>query len=117
MLAAEEHARVDEDEMIKRLLSLKNKTPYPKQTKIYIDSANVSFIKRLKSCIECERVDYQEYMDDLRKRKLTRPPDESEAVHYMDVVPISFSKQGPKMLANLCAFLHSRPDSLRYYLA
>lgn len=106
VLAAEEYARVDEDEMIKRLLSLKNKTPYPKQTKIYIDSANVSFIKRLKSCIEGEeRVDYQEYIDDLRKRKLIRPPDESEAVHYMDVVPISFSKQGPKMLANLYAFL------------
>jgi hypothetical protein len=84
---------------------LKNKTPYPKQTKVYIDSANVSFIKRLKSCIEGERVDYQEYMEDLRKRKLIRPPDESESVHYMDVVPISFSKQGAKMLANLYAFL------------
>jgi hypothetical protein len=106
VLAVEEHAQVNEDEMIKRLLSLKNKTPYPKQTKIYIDSANVSFIKRLKSCIEGEeRVDYQEYMEDLRKRKLIRPPDESEAVHYMDVVPLSFSKHGPKMLANLYAFL------------
>jgi hypothetical protein len=38
-------------------------------------------------------------------RYLIRPPDISEAVHYMDVVSISFSKQGPKMLANLYAFL------------
>jgi hypothetical protein len=108
VVVAEEHpSPVDEDEMIRRILSsLRNKTPYPKQTKIYIDSANVSFIKRLKSCIPDEIVNYQEYMDNLRKRKLIgRTPDESEAVHFMSVVPISFAKQGPKMLANLYAFL------------
>lgn len=106
ILAAEEHASpVDEDEMIRRLLWLRNKTPHPKQTKIYIDSSNVSFIKRLKSCIIDERIDYQEYIEDLRKRKLITPPDESQAVHFMSVVPISFAKQGPKMLANLYTFM------------
>jgi hypothetical protein len=105
VLVAEEHAQVDEDEMIKRLLLLRSKTPHPKQTKIFIDGANISFIKRLKSCIPDERIDYQEYMEDLRKRKLITPPDEAQAVHYMSIVPISFSKQGPKMLANLYAFL------------
>jgi hypothetical protein len=105
VLVAEEHDKVDEDAMIRRILSLRQKTPYPEQTKVFIDAANVAFIQRLKGTMPGERVDYQEYMEDLRKRKLIRPPDESEAVHYMDVVPISFSKQGPKMLANLYAFL------------
>jgi hypothetical protein len=106
-IVAEEHAspEADEDEMIKRILYLRSKAPYPKQCKIFIDASNVSFIKRLKSCIAGERVDYQEYIDDLRKRKLIRPPDEAQLVHYMDVIPISFAKQGPKLLATLYAFL------------
>jgi hypothetical protein len=105
VLAAEEHAQVDEDEMIKRLLYLRSKTPHPRQTKIYIDSANVSFIKRLKSCIPDERIDYQEFLDNLRKRKLVTPPSESQTVHFMSVIPVSFAKQGPHLLANLYAFM------------
>jgi hypothetical protein len=95
----------DEDEMIKRILYLRSKTPYPKACKMFIDSSNVSFIKRLKSCIPGEIVDYQEFFDDLRKRKLIRPPEESQLVHYADVIPISFSKHGSKLLATLYSFL------------
>jgi hypothetical protein len=110
VLASEEHSQPDEDEMIERLLSLREKTKRPYQTKIYIDSANTPFIRRLKSCIPGERTDYENYMEnELRKRKLVSLPDEAELVHYMAVVPVAFSKHGPKMLANLYAFL-SRGD-------
>jgi hypothetical protein len=105
VLVAEEHEQVDEDWAIERILKLREKSGNPRQTKIFIDSANIPFIKRLKSCIPDEREDYQNYMDELRKRKLLSPPDEAEFVHYMAVIPVSFSKHGPQMLANLYAFL------------
>jgi hypothetical protein len=105
VVISEEYSQPNEDEMIERLLALRRRTRHMNTTKIFIDSANTSFIRRLKGCIPAERTDYENYTEDLRRRRLIRPPDEQQLVHYMTVVPVSFLKYGPKMLATLYAFM------------
>jgi hypothetical protein len=94
VVVAEEHHQPKEDEIIEWLLMLHQKTQRPNQTKIYVDASNISFIRRLKGCFPGERVDCENYIDDLRKRKLIRPPDEAQIVHFMTVIHESFSKYG-----------------------
>ncbi len=55
----------------------------------------------MKGAIKDERTDYENYIDYLRKHRMIKPPLESEIVHYMSVVPVSFSKWGPSMLSSL----------------
>jgi len=108
VLASEEHGpNVDEDAMIRRLLSLRNKTPRPTQTRIWIDCANISFIRRLKSCISGEESNYQERIEYMKKHKWIRPG--TEEIDMMAngfvVIPVSFAKRGAEMLANVYTFL------------
>ena len=105
VFANENYVHADEDQMIRKILAMRQKTGRPKQTKIYIDSANMPFIKRLKGSIPDERIDYTNFIEELRKHKWIKPPEEAEIVHYMSVIPIPFSKFGVSMLANLYAFL------------
>jgi len=73
--------------------------------RVYVDASAAGFIHRLEGCIPGERTDYENHIEELRRRRLITPPDEQQIVHYMTVIPVPFSKYGPKMLATLYAFL------------
>jgi hypothetical protein len=105
VIIAEEHYQKDEDFIIQRLLRLREKTGRPKRVPIFVDGSAVSLIRRLKSCIPGEIPDYENYINDLRKRKLVRPPQEMQLLYYMQVIPVPFSKFGPSMLSNLHTIL------------
>jgi hypothetical protein len=105
IIIAEEHYQKDEDFIIQRLLRLRERTGRPKRVPIFVDGSAVSLIRRLKSCIPGEITDYENYIDNLRKRKLIRPPQEMQLLYYMQVIPVPFGKFGPSMLSNLHTIL------------
>jgi hypothetical protein len=94
-LLCEEYEKADEDYIIQKILRLRQKTGRPQQTKIFADASAPGFIRRLKGAIPGERTDFENYIDYLRKHRMLRTPQEMEIVHYMSVVPVSFSKWGP----------------------
>lgn len=108
VLVCEEHEKADESFIIQRLLQLREKTGRPKDTRIFVDASAPGFIRRLKGAIPDERTDFEDYIDYLRKRKLLRPPQELEIVHYCQVVPVAFSKWGPSLLATLHVLVQER---------
>jgi hypothetical protein len=113
VLASEAHGpRVDEDEMIARLISLRNKTPRPSATRIWIDGSAVSFIRRLKSSIGGgEDPNYQDAIEYNKKHGWIKPG--TEELDMMSLgfacIPVSFARRGAEMLSNLYVFL-SRGD-------
>jgi hypothetical protein len=99
----------DEDWVIQKILDLRRQTGNPKQTKVYVDASAVPFIKRLKGALG-ERTDYQNFTEELKKRKLIRSEDQREIIYYMRAIPIPFSpKNRVSMISNLYTFL-SRGD-------
>jgi hypothetical protein len=109
-LYCKEWQNPDEDTIIQKILDLREQTGNPRQTKIFVDASAVPFIKRLKGAIGGnERVDYQNFIEELRKRKLLTRPDETEVIYYMKVIPVDFKKFRVSMLSNLYTFL-SRGD-------
>ena len=104
VLVAEEHEKSNEDFIIRRLLSLRQQTRKPHQTKIYVDGSAVSFIRRLKGSIAGERTDYENYIDELRKRQLVRPPDYQQlgTLHGCDTCFIC--KVRTKVISNSICF-------------
>jgi hypothetical protein len=92
-LYCKEWQNPDEDTVIQKILDLREQTGNPRQTKIFVDASAVPFVKRLKGAIGGnERIDYQKYIEELRRRKLIRPPDETEIIYYMKVIPVDFKK-------------------------
>ncbi len=98
----EEYARPLEDDMVSRILELLRLTRY--KARIYCDAANPSFIRKIKSMLAArgERVDYENQITELRKQyKYFLQYIE----HYMIIIPINFSTEGPRLLQTAATYL------------
>jgi hypothetical protein len=105
VLYCKEWSNPDEDMIIQKILDLRQRTGNPRQTKVYVDASAVPFIKRLKGALG-ERTHYQNFIEELKKRKLVRSEDQHEIIYYMRCVPVPFSsKNRVSMISNLYTFL------------
>ncbi len=102
--AAEKYHRPNEDQMVDRILQLLEGTLY--QANIYVDAANQSFIRKLKSRLvrRCEQIDIESQLEFLRKKNLAGK-DDIDLPRYMTVVPVSFGKHGPRLLQTAATYI------------
>lgn len=101
---AEQYHRPNEDVMCDRILQLLEGTRY--QANIYIDAANQSFIRKLKSQLvrHGEQIDIEGQLQYLRKRNLTGT-DDVDLPKWMICVPVSFAKTGPRLLQTAVTYV------------
>jgi hypothetical protein len=98
---AQEFSKPHEDVMVHKILALWETSNH--QAKIYVDGANVSFIRKLKSKLTNEQdMDWQ--LDYLRKQGRS----DEELPQYMTCVPVSFNRHGPRMLQTAATYLQRK---------
>jgi hypothetical protein len=101
---AEKYHRPNEDQMVERILQLLEGTRYT--ANVYVDAANQSFIRKLKSKLvrRGEQTDIESQLDFLRKKNLAGK-DDIDLPRYMTVVPVSFGKHGPRLLQTAATYI------------
>jgi hypothetical protein len=103
---SEVYQRPKEWDMIHRILTLYDETD--QTANIYVDGANVSFIRTLASQMPSrknERVDKEEFISYIKKHGWIQS--DEDLAKYMVVVPVSFAKHGNRMLEK-CSIALSR---------
>ena len=101
--------------MIDMIMKLLEGTHY--RANVYVDGANQSFIRKLKSMVKRgEQIDVDMQLDYLRRHNLAGK-DDIDIPRYIRVVPVSFSKHGPRLLQTAATYIQRQWVAILYRIS